>query len=251
MIEVLIIEDEQLAADKLEMLLNRSSFDIKVIYICGSIVEAVASLKQHTPDLIFCDIHLADGIAFSIFEQIEVKTPIIFTTAYDQYALKAFEQYSIDYLLKPIDEKGLLKSLAKFKDLQRENEHIVDMRDLAKLMEKGRTYKKRFLVSIGSKFETIEVEDIAYFFSTDKQTYIMVMEGRKYPIDDSLNGLRGNLDPTLFFHINRNFIIHINSIENMYRASARKTMLEIKPKPPLEVKIPEEKLTQFKEWLDA
>jgi DNA-binding LytR/AlgR family response regulator len=251
MIKVLIIEDEQLAADKLEMLLNESKHEIEVLKACGSIVESVGWLKRNIPDLIFCDIHLADGNAFSIFEQVELKVPIIFTTAYDQYALKAFEQNSIDYLLKPIDENALERGLSKYLDWQKGEKQLVDLHTISKLLEnEKKAYKQRFLFNIGPRYETVEMSDVAYFYSFDKQTYITLLDARNIPIDDSLNTLISKLDPGIFFHINRNFIIHINSIHQMYRASKRKMMLKIKPQPPMEVTIPEEKLSVFKEWLD-
>ena len=251
MIKVLIIEDEELAAERLKMLLQESPEEIEVLNTCGSIVESVKWLKQNFPDLIFCDIHLADGNAFSIFEQVKVKVPIIFTTAYDQYALKAFGQNSIDYLLKPISETALHRSLSKFKDWQKGSKDLVDLKGLSKLIEKEKTtYKQRFLVNIGPKYESIEIRDIAYFYSFDKQTYIMLSEGRAIPIDDSLITLSDKLNPDVFFHINRNFIIHIKAIHQMYRASKRKMMLNVKPSPPIAINIPEEKLSVFKAWLD-
>ena len=247
MIEALIIEDEKLAAQKLKMLLESSQFPIQIHQICPSIEKSVAWLKINQPDLIFCDIHLEDGNAFKIFEQVKVNSAIIFTTAYDQYALKAFEQKSIDYLLKPIDEKALFKSLEKFQQWNRPTTiHWDEIKELIIPKE----YRKRFLINIGRKYESIETEEIAYFYSTSGQTFIKTHSNRDLVIDDSLVSLSAVLDPDHFFHINRNFIIGLKSIDQMYKVSTRKVTLKLKPASSHEVIVPEEKFSALKKWLD-
>ena len=249
MIGVLIIEDESYAVDKLKMLLKQAPYPIKILYQTSTVRESVAWLTQHQPDLIFCDIHLEDGSAFDIFEQIEVNIPIIFTTAYDQYALKAFQQKSIDYLLKPIDEKHLHRSLQKFQNWS--NPIPINLNELKQLITpKASKYKRRFLINIGKKYETIDVEEIAYFYSLDGLTFIKTYQNRDFTIDYSLQSLTTLLDPYSFFHLNRNFIIGSKSIDHLYKASPRKTVIKLKPAPSKEVSVPEEKFGALKKWLN-
>ena len=248
-IDVLIVEDEKLAEEKLRMLLDQCDAGFEVKGACSSIDATVTWLGKNSVDLIFCDIHLSDGNAFGIFEIIDITTPIIFTTAYDQYALKAFEQNSIDYLLKPIELDALQKSLHKFQ--QRALPSSISYAVLAKLLrENVQDYKRRFLVSIGSKMEAVDVNDIAYFYSHSKSTFIKTFSNKTFSVDESLSATFKFLDPFKFYHLNRKIIISIHSIDKIIKVSPRKNVVRILPDAPFEVVIPEERFTDFKDWLN-
>lgn len=226
---VLIIEDESLAAEKLEQMLHEIDASIRVIAMLGSIKESVKWLMQHTADLIFLDIQLSDGISFSIFEQVTVSTPIIFTTAYDQYAVKAFQLNSISYLLKPIRKNDLAESLQKYKSLK--SAFSIDFDALvAHIQGRKPDYKKRFLIQIGEKIRKIEVSEIAYFFVLDKSIYLKTFQGNAYPVDFTLDKMEGMLDPEMFFRISRKYLVNMDSISNMVAYSRGRIKLELRPK---------------------
>lgn len=251
MMKALIIEDETLAADKLEDMLSIIDPDITVVAKIGSIYEAVKWLLQHTADLIFLDIQLSDGISFSIFDQVEVNTPVIFTTAYDQYAIDAFQLNSISYLLKPIRQRDLAKSLNKYKTLQ-SSQHI-DFQALHNLIQGEKpVYKKRFLIQIGEKIKKIEVQDIAYFFIFHKSVYLKTLQGMDFPLDYTLDKLESVLNPELFFRINRKYIINITAIVNMTAYSRGRVKLELKPKAEDEYDaiVSIDRARDFKHWMD-
>lgn len=191
---VLIIEDEIFAAEKLEDMLRKIDPKIRVLAKLGSITESAKWLLQHTADLIFLDIQLSDGISFSIFEQVTVNTPVIFTTAYDQYAIKAFQLNSIAYLLKPIRTADLAESLKKYQSLKSAF-HIDFDTLLANIQGKEPDFKKRFLIQIGEKIRKVEVTETAYFYSLEKGIYLKTFEGKSYPIEFTLDKLETLLNP--------------------------------------------------------
>ncbi len=250
MLSILIIEDEKLAAEKLELLLKQTRRSIQVMAVCPSVESSIAWLSHNEPDLIFCDIHLSDGNAFHIFQQIDVKTPIVFTTAYDQYALKAFEQHSIDYLLKPLDLESLNRSLDKYQHWEQSARNPDLNRVIDLLINQQTSYKKRFLVRIGRSYDSIPVESIAFFHSADKQTFLTNFEGRAFPIDDSLTNLMSSLDPTGFYPVNRSFIVNLEAVQKIYRVSRKKVILKTAPPPPVDIIIPEERFAGIRSWLD-
>jgi len=249
---VLIIEDESLAAEKLEQMLKEIDASIRVIATLGSIKESVKWLMQHTADLIFLDIQLSDGISFSIFEQVTVTTPIIFTTAYDQYAVKAFQLNSISYLLKPIRKNDLTESLQKYKSLK--SAFSIDFDALvAHIQGRGPDYKKRFLIQIGEKIRKIEVSEIAYFFVLEKSIYLKTFQGNAYPVDFTLDKMEGMLNPEMFFRINRKYLVNMESISNMVAYSRGRIKLELRPKTDDEFDsiVSIDRSSDFKKWMNS
>jgi DNA-binding LytR/AlgR family response regulator len=201
-------------------------------------------------DLIFLDIQLTDGLSFSIFDDLEIKTPIIFTTAYDQFAIKAFELNSISYLLKPIRKRDLENALAKYKSIQQANS--LDLNNiLDAIQNQDQAFKKRFLVQIGEKIHKIETHEIAYFFAKDKAVYLQTFNGRSRSIDFSLDKIENQLDPKNFFRINRSMIININAIDEMYAYSRSRVKINLLPKNGEinEAIVSIDKSGDFKKWL--
>jgi DNA-binding LytR/AlgR family response regulator len=248
---VLIVEDEKIAADKLENMLTDCDPEIHITAKLGSVKSAVKWLTANTPDVIFLDIQLSDGLSFSIFDYVTVQTPIIFTTAYDQYAIKAFEVNSIAYLLKPIRKEQLEEALKKLQSLQ--SAFAIDFDSLLKQLQgKESPYKKRFLIQIGEKIRKVETDDAAYFFVMDKNVFIKTFGGSTYPIDYSLDKLESVLNPQKFFRINRKFIVNIEAITDMTAYSRSRVKVALKPKPdnPDETIVSVERSAGFKEWLN-
>ncbi|HYQ59376.1 MAG TPA: LytTR family DNA-binding domain-containing protein, partial [Draconibacterium sp.] len=212
--KVLIIEDEHFAAEKLEQMVLEINPSISVAAKTGSIKESVKWLMNNSVDLIFLDIQLSDGISFSIFEQVMINTPVIFTTAYDQYAIKAFQLNSIAYLLKPIRRIELEESLQKYQTLK--SAFSIDFETLlANIQGREPDYKKRFLIQLGEKIRKVEIGEIAYFFVLEKAVYLRTFQGKSYPVDYTLDKLESLINPEKFFRINRKYIVSIDSINNM------------------------------------
>jgi DNA-binding LytR/AlgR family response regulator len=249
---VLIIEDEQIAADKLESLLQETVPDIHIKAKLGSIKESVRWLQQNRVDLIFLDIQLSDGISFSIFDRVELSTPIIFTTAYDQYAIRAFQLNSISYLLKPIRKADLIQSLRKYEDMK--SAMRIDFDFLLDQMRGAQsTYKKRFLVQLGEKIKKVEVEEIAYFFVQEGSVYIRTRDGIRFPLEYSLDKLETVLDPAHFFRINRKYLVHMDAISSMVAYSRGRVKLELEPKTAetLDAIVSIDRSADFKKWLNS
>jgi DNA-binding LytR/AlgR family response regulator len=225
---VVIIEDEALAADRLEALLQETVPGVRVLARLASIKESVKWLMNHTADLIFLDIQLSDGLSFAIFDQVAVSTPIIFTTAYDQYAIRAFKLNSVDYLLKPIRQSDLQESINKYNSLK--GAFSIDFEELVNTLQ-GRKpeYKKRFMIQYGEKIRKVEVAEIAYFYAMEKSVFLMTREGSSYPVDHTLDRLEEFLDPASFFRINRKYIVSIDAITKMTAWSRNRVKLELKP----------------------
>ena len=249
---VLIIEDEVFAAEKLEQMLLEINPAIKVLAKLGSINESVKWLMNGTSDLIFLDIQLSDGISFSIFDQLTVNTPIIFTTAYDQYAIKAFQLNSISYLLKPIRKKELEESLQKYQSLK--SAFSIDFEALlANIQGKEPEYKKRFLIQIGEKIKKVELSEIAYFFVLEKAVFMKTFQGSSYPVDFTLDKLESLINPEKFFRINRKYIVSIDAISNMIAYSRSRVKLELKPQADeeLDTIVSIDRSSDFKKWLNT
>jgi len=247
MINAIIIEDEDIAAIKLQKMIQELDSEVHIARILSSVKESVNYLKDHKPDLIFLDINLSDDNSFEIFNLVQdITSKIIFTTAYSEYAIKAFEQNSIDYLLKPIPKESLERSLAKFKKY--EDHHTPDYNSI--FYHKREDFKKRFLIKTNNNLLTVEVEDIAYFYSEDKVTFIKLKNNKKFPIDYYLKKLEEILNPKEFYRINRKYIIHISAIKKMYYSAKSKVVLHLEP--PVEeeqVSVAIEKIGKFKNWL--
>lgn len=257
MIQAIIIEDEPISAKRLERLINEVSqkidLEIEITQKLTSVEASIRWLSNHQPDLIFLDIYLSDGIAFAIFEKLKVESPIIFTTAYDEHALQAFRHNSIDYLLKPITKTALTTALEKYEKLfqaTQQPQPTINFQELLAQFKQSPSYKKRFLLHIGQKLKTVEVEKIAYFYSQDKTTYLVTNNGKNYPIDFSLVQLEKQLNPDHFFKVNRQFLIHSQAINEMHYVSKSRIKIDLQPKvTKLEAIVAIEKVGQFKKWL--
>ncbi|NBC66954.1 MAG: response regulator [Bacteroidetes bacterium] len=249
--KVLIIEDESIAAKRLEDMLMEIEFECKVLAKIGSVKESVKWLSNHEADLIFLDIQLSDGLSFSIFEQVRITTPIIFTTAYDQYAIKAFQLNSIAYLLKPIKKRELEESLQKYKTMRK-----AFSVDIEKLMVafSGQTkvYKERFLIRIGDMLKKVTADEVAYIFSEDKSVYLVTFDDKKLPVDYSLDALEEELDPDKFFRVHRGLIVNIESIETMMAWTRSRVKLELNPSTGrnIETVVSTSRSGDFKEWMN-
>jgi len=248
---VLIIEDESFAADKLERMLKEIDPSINVLDKLGSIKESAKWLFGNSADLIFLDIQLSDGISFSIFEQVSINTPVIFTTAYDEYAIKAFQLNSISYLLKPIRKNDLAESLQKYRSLKSAFSIDFDLL-LANIQGKEPEYKKRFLIQIGDKIRKVEVSEIAYFYVLDKGVYLRTFQGNSYPVEYTLDKLETIVNPQVFFRINRKYMVNMESIANMVAYSRSRVKLELKPKAEDESDtiVSIDRSGEFKKWLN-
>lgn len=250
--KAIIIEDETLAAKRLEALVNKCDKTIEIIQKLSSIKASVQWLKQNpSPDLIFMDIQLDDGVSFSIFDQVSVDAPVIFTTAYDEYTIKAFKVNSIDYLLKPINQEELTFALEKFKKLQLSSYHMSNDGEASIENLKKSQVKSRFLVTSGTKFMAIPVEEIAYFYSEDKITFLQTFKNNRYSLEYSLDKLMSLLNPDNFFKINRQLIISIQSINTINKVSVNRLKLTLNPDFHKDIFVSIEKYSKFKDWLDA
>lgn len=249
---VLIIEDEAAIARRMQKLLLEIDPEIVISEILCSIEASVAWLKSHTdPDLILMDIHLADGSSFEIFNEVEVNCPVIFATAYDQYAIQAFKVNSIDYLLKPVNKEDLAESLKKFKKLQSPGKPAgLDYTMLAQMLGvKKQDYLKRMVIRFGDVIKAIEVKDVAYFYTDEKIVFASLNEGKTYPVDFTLDQLEKKMDPERFFRINRKFLISYESIDKMISYSKSRVKITLVPVCELEVISSTERSGDFKEWL--
>lgn len=248
---IVIIEDEDRTARQLERLLIKYDPAMHVLVQLPSIKKSVEWFNQHPqPDLVFMDIHLEDGLAFSIFEQIKLTVPVIFTTAYDDYMLKAFKVNSIDYLLKPIEYEELAAAIDKFKTL-RAQPVMPDLNALLALIQKPQlpAFKERFMVNIGTKIHSIEVVNIAYFYSEEKATFLVTKTGQSLPIEQSLDQVTPMLNPAHFFRVNRQFIIARTSMQTIQAYSIGKFKLDLQPVSRHEVFVSTRRLSEFKDWI--
>ncbi len=248
----LIIEDERLAADKLEKMLTEIDPSVTVTAKLGSIKDAVKWLMQSRADIIFLDIQLSDGISFSIFEQVAVNTPVIFTTAYDQYAVRAFQLNSIAYLLKPVRKSDLAESLRKYQSFRAAFSIDFDAL-MAQLQGRDPGYRKRFLVQTGEKLRKIEIAEIAWFTVLGKGIWLKTFQGNSYPVEMSLEALEVVLDPGIFFRINRKYLVSMNSIAAMNAWSRSRIKLELRPKADneLDTVVSIDRSSAFRKWLNA
>ncbi len=250
---LVIVEDEPLAATRLQSLVSEIDSSLHVVGTLDSVKSAVAWFKNHLPpDLILMDIQLGDGISFEIFDQVEVKAPIIFTTAYDEYAIKAFKVNSVDYLLKPIDRNDLTNALKKYESsgqyYSEQNEVLHRIGNAMHMLTKK--YKERFVTKVGEHLRFVDVEDILYFFSLDKVTFCKAGDGRNHVLDYTLDQVEMMVDPALFFRINRKYIVCVNSIVDMISHSNSRLKLLLKSCEDQDVIVARERVQSFKEWLD-
>jgi two-component system, LytTR family, response regulator LytT len=250
MFSIFIVEDEKLAADNLKHLLAEIDSSYEVVGVADTVKKTVEFLQQKQPDLLLMDIHLADDISFKVFEQVEVKSPIIFTTAFDQYAIQAFKHNSIDYLLKPITKEDLSNALVKYRERSAPQQEQPWQKLLEYMQQPKAEYKKRFLVSTGSKIKTISIEEVAYFFAEGRYVTLFTHSGQKFLIDQTMESLHDSLDPEHFYRINRQFIVSIKSIQQMYAWSKSRLKLVLEPASPEEVIVSIDRSSDFKKWLN-
>lgn len=250
---ILIVEDEPQAAQRLEKLIKSLIPDAQIIAKIDSVKKAIQWFKDNlTPDLVLMDIQLADGISFQIFEQCEVKSPVIFTTAYDEYALKAFKVNSIDYILKPVDKDELQTALNKFQRLSKSESNTKQLLDnigqaVQMLMKK---YKTRFVIKVGEHLKTIDIENVRYFFSQDKTTFCVNDENRNFILDYTLEQLEAMVDPEIFFRINRKYLVRSGSIQDIISYTNSRLRLVLKGSQDNEIIVARERVQEFKDWLD-
>jgi two-component system LytT family response regulator len=254
-IKVLIIEDEAPAARRLQKMLEATEKDIEVIAHLDSVESSVKWLDAHDneADLIFMDIQLSDGISFEIFNKTTVSAPVIFTTAYDEYSLKAFKVNSIDYLLKPITPDDLSQALDKYEKLTKgglRHEPIDKIDALLRSLNLKNAYKSRFLVKIGDKYYSIPTENIAYFYTEEKAVYLYTYDKIRYPLDQSLDEIEKSLDPGQFFRLNRQFIAHVSAVYKLHAYFNGKLKVNLKPEADHEIIVSRDKASILKEWLD-
>lgn len=248
---VLIVEDEPYAAERLALILNQTSFQINILAQLDSIAGVVNYVNsgQLSPDIVFMDIELADGKCFDIFNQVKIDWPVIFTTAYDQYALKAFDINSIHYLLKPVRKQDVEKAISKYQSLGQDSS--INLKAVRDLLEGNKTqFRTRFLGKYGSKLIHKEVSAITYFFSEDRLVYMVDKERRKYLLDVTLDELENQLlDRTLFYRVSRKFIVNINAVEILKRYSQQRVQLFLSFGQEHEIIVSREKVSNFKIWL--
>ena len=252
---ILIVEDEMPAAKQLERLITELDFPHKITGHTTSVEDTVEWLKAHEmPDLIFMDIQLSDDLSFAIFEKIDVKSPVIFTTAYDEYALQAFKVNSIDYLLKPVDIDELRRSIEKLERLRemiRQTYPREFTRELAQtIINQKPIYKNRFLVRRGEQFMSVPAEEILCFISEHKVTFCITKDQLKFSVDNTLEELEKLLDPALFFRVNRKCIVHFNAIEKIHSYFNGKLLMKIKSRFENEFTISKDRSNAFKSWLN-
>ena len=249
---IIIIEDEKPAARLLQRKLSKINIEVQTLL--HSVEEAIAWFQNNDhPDLIFLDIQLSDGLSFEIFEKVTIKSAVIFTTAYDEYALKAFKLNSIDYLLKPIDESDLETAVLKFQSTikQTEKSASIDFDEIKKMFANQfqKQYKTRFTIKIGQQLKVISNTEIACFYSENKGTYLHTLENRSYLIEGTLDVLELELDPKQFFRVNRKFIIPISTIKEILIYSNSRLKVVLKGYQNEEIIVARERVSEFKDWL--
>ena len=245
----LIVEDERFAYEELKRMMNKLRPDYLLENHTKTVIDTIGFLKGSTVDLILMDIRLADGNCFEVFNHVEVTTPVIFTTAYDEHAIKAFKLNSIDYLLKPFDEKELEAALAKFEHIFHSSSYKADPRNLEQILP-VRT-KNRFLISKGENYHYIETTDIAHFYSEDGVVFLHTFNDSRYIINYTLDQLEHQLDNRLFFRVSRNCIGNVKAIENVARYFNSRLKLSFQPACPHEVLVSRVRVPDFLKWMDG
>ena len=249
---VIIIEDEKPAARRLGRLLNQ--LEVSVATMLHSVEEAIIWFQNNEhPDLIFLDIQLSDGLSFEIFEVVKIESSVIFTTAFDEYALQAFKLNSIDYLLKPIDEEELEIAVKKYQSFGPKKQEVsMDFEDVKKLLLNPleREYKKRFTVRVGQHLKIINADIIECFYSENKGTYAATNDGRNYLLDVSLENLEKDLDPETFYRVSRKFYVNINHIKDIISYTNSRLQIKLNRYNDQEVIVSRERVKDFKLWLE-
>lgn len=249
--KILIVEDEDLAVKKLQKTLAAVDAGAEVVGVTDSIKNTVEWLTTNPqPDLILMDIELADGQSFEVFNLTDVKSPVIFTTSYDEYALKAFKVNSVDYLLKPIQKEELEAALNKFKKIRGTPDINIDslVKELQQKLQ-PKEYRKRFLVKYGQKLVSVEIDEIAYFYSDGRLNFFKTNDNKKFVVDYTMDELEDMLDAEKYFRISRSFYVSINSIDKIDDYFGNRLILGLKPAVDKEALVSREKVTEFKKWM--
>lgn len=248
---ILIVEDEKLSAQKLQGMLLKLVPDAQIAGITDSVGATLDFLKTNPAiDIGFFDIQLADGISFEIFENTRIPFPVIFTTAFNEYAIRAFKVNSIDYLLKPIDEKGLRHALEQFQASRPQTPAALPDEAVANALQMlTHRHKNRFLVKVGEHLRVIRSEEIALFYSMEKAIYLKTLEDRNYPVDFTLDQLVDLLDPELFFRINRKHILSLAAITDIIAYSGSRLKIKLNVPTDEDIVVSRDRVTEFKEWL--
>jgi DNA-binding LytR/AlgR family response regulator len=256
--KVFIIEDEELAVKKLRKTLESVDETAEVVGVAESIRASVNWLQTNpSPDLILMDIELCDGQSFEIFDKVQVNSTVIFTTSYDEFALKAFKVNSVDYLLKPVQKEDLKAALAKLKHMKemygaQNNSASLNVENLVKELQQKlqpKEFRKRFLVKHAQKLVSVEVEEIAYFYSDGRLNFFKTYDSRKFVVDYTMDELEEMLDPARYFRISRSFYVSINSIDQIHDYFGNRLLLHLKPTVDKESIVSREKVTDFKLWM--
>jgi len=256
--KVLIIEDEPFAQQELKRLLDGLNKNIEILDMIDTVEDAVDWLNtRKVPDLIFLDIQLADGISFEIFNKVKVDAPVIFTTAYDEFAVRAFQLNSIDYLLKPIKPDELLRALDKLDSMKSQfgpgnNPSIkLSQQQLESLLGAAKKeYKSRFVAKVGDQIKHISIGDIAYFYAEDNVVFLMTSGNSRYIIDYSIEEIVGMIDPKEFYRLNRTFLANINAIDKVYKYLNSRLKIELKPACEKEILVSRAKVADFMDWME-
>ena len=258
MMKILIVEDEDLAVKKIRKTLHEVDASADVVGVTDSITATVDWLESNPwPDLILMDIELSDGQSFEIFSRIQVKSAVVFTTSYDEYALKAFKVNSIDYLLKPIQKEDLEAALEKYKKMKQiyasgGGNGSFNMDSLVKELQERlqpKEYRKRFLVKHGQKLVSIELDEIAYFFSDGRLNFFKTDDNRKFVVDYTMDELEDMLDPQKYFRISRSFYVSVRCISQIHDYFGNRLLLHLKPALDKESIVSREKVSDFKKWM--
>ncbi len=250
---ILIVEDEHLAASRLSTMIKKLHSDVEISSVCDSVEQTLDWLSNNPqPDLAFFDIQLGDGISFDIFEQADIQFPVIFTTAYDQYAIKAFKVNSIDYLLKPIEEEALETAISKF--LNQQNKDLASIHQAIlqthKLIQPN-NYKTRFLIKVGEHLRMIKTNEISFFYSEEKATFLRTMDGHNYALDQSLEQYELQLNPSEFYRISRKYIVKITAISDIINYSNSRLKLKLYGMEGDDtIIVSRERVKAFKMWLE-
>ena len=250
---ILIIEDEEPAVQRLKKILLEVEPESKILDVLVSVRSAIEWFKTHAaPDIILLDINLADGSSFEIFSVINVESPIIFITAFDEFAIQAFKLNSVEYLLKPVKKEELVAAINKYKKLHSSNSSMPDLKILIDTIQKKQEpFKKRFLIRYGEHIKAIDTKQVAYFYTEEKINFLKTKDDHTYPVEYNLDKLETMLDPDRFFRINRQFIISIDSIVEMFSFSKSRVKVNLKPAIKMDTVVSTERSPHFKEWLSG
>ncbi len=250
--KIVLIEDEEPASTRLTKMLTTIYPELEILETLVSVKSAIQWLNEHhQPDLIIMDIQLSDGVSFDIFNEVEIKCPVIFTTAYDQYALQAFKVNSVDYLLKPVKAEELKAALDKYQKLFKEKKTAeVDYSVLLSALTKTKgEFQKRIVIRYGEIIKTVEIADIAYFYTESKINFLYTFKNQRFSVDHNLDELEQILNPKEYFRINRQFIVNIKAIDKMVTVSKSRVKLTLNPPCEIETIVSTERSSYFKDWL--